>query len=54
MQQYSAITNVTAHHREAPETYRLERRANEKWQLKDGLHNTNRTVHKDYYLKEIT
>jgi hypothetical protein len=39
------------HHREAPEVYRLERRAYKDMATENGPHNTTSTTHNRYYPK---
>jgi hypothetical protein len=42
------------HHREAPERYRLERRAYKNMTTENGICNTTSTIHNGYYSKQIT
>jgi hypothetical protein len=48
------VITFAAHHREAPEIYRLDRRTYKHMATANGLHSTAGTVHSRYYSKQIT
>jgi len=54
MWQFVTVQPSQRHHREVPEVYRLERRANKNMATESGLYNTISTIYNGYYSKQIT